>query len=367
MTKRACGGAGAISAGEMAECQECGTRVEWDLIDHAFWGFAASCPLKLRAGTVDELSHHSVTPSASAAQKDTPSNGDNLSLEGLETLLKADVEGLIQDGEWWAERLRDDTPHAMGTKALMGKLAAALRSLLSERDRLSFSYEEIKKQWSIMAVAVGNTRSFNANVDPDYRKELLDAARYLAERDTTEAENQRLKAKLVEASTRMNERLHLEVEFLDKFHTMKERAEAAEAHLLTTEAKPDAERGGLEPTEWTEQLPHAHGIAKQIIANVVKEYGDEVFIADGYEPGADLAVWISHAICDAYMGGKQRAGTVQPQGHAKATSVGAATQNELSTTEAAAFKAGYDAACGSYRFVTQCDEALAAYRSRRQS
>jgi len=36
-----------------------------------------------------------------------------------------------------------------------------------------------------------------------------------------------------------------------------------------------------------------------------------------------------------------RAGTVQPQEHAKATSVGAASQIDLSTTEAAAFKAGW--------------------------
>jgi len=59
----------------------------------------------------------------------------------------------------------------------------------------------------------------------------------------------------------------------------------------------------LEPTEWTAQLPHAHVIAKQVIQNIVNEYGDEVFISDGYAPGADLAVAISHAICDAYMGG----------------------------------------------------------------
>lgn len=64
----------------------------------------------------------------------------------------------------------------------------------------------------------------------------------------------------------------------------------------------------------------------------------------------------------------QRAGTVQPQEHAKATSVGAATQNDLSTTEAAAaFKAGWDVAycndCSNDPVDVARDKAFAAYRS----
>ena len=40
-------GASTISddgTGDMVECQECGTRVRWDLTEHRFFGFAAGCP-----------------------------------------------------------------------------------------------------------------------------------------------------------------------------------------------------------------------------------------------------------------------------------------------------------------------------------
>lgn len=66
-----------------------------------------------------------------------------------------------------------------------------------------------------------------------------------------------------------------------------------------------------------------------------------------------------------------RAGTVQPQEHAKATSVGAASQIDLSTTEAAAFKAGWLADTlpdGTWDFgtnghnITLFEKVFAAYR-----
>lgn len=30
--------------GEMHECVHCGSQVQWDLVDHAFFGFRATCP-----------------------------------------------------------------------------------------------------------------------------------------------------------------------------------------------------------------------------------------------------------------------------------------------------------------------------------
>ncbi len=51
MTKRmACLGAVTRSTREgpehFEECRECGTGVRWDLVDHAFFGFRASCDRK---------------------------------------------------------------------------------------------------------------------------------------------------------------------------------------------------------------------------------------------------------------------------------------------------------------------------------
>jgi hypothetical protein len=47
---RACMGAPTITEqhamGDMVRCQVCGTAVRWDLVDHPFWGFEASCDLK---------------------------------------------------------------------------------------------------------------------------------------------------------------------------------------------------------------------------------------------------------------------------------------------------------------------------------
>lgn len=45
--ERACEGGDTIPhwhcQGEMHECQHCGTQVQWDMVDHPFWGFEASC------------------------------------------------------------------------------------------------------------------------------------------------------------------------------------------------------------------------------------------------------------------------------------------------------------------------------------
>lgn len=53
--KRACEGADTIDHGDMRECphEQCGVSVAWDMVDHSFWGFAASCPLKQRSGAGD--------------------------------------------------------------------------------------------------------------------------------------------------------------------------------------------------------------------------------------------------------------------------------------------------------------------------
>jgi hypothetical protein len=49
--KRACEGAATIDHGDMAECphEQCRKRVAHDLVDHPFFGFAATCPLKLKS------------------------------------------------------------------------------------------------------------------------------------------------------------------------------------------------------------------------------------------------------------------------------------------------------------------------------
>lgn len=48
--KRACMGAPTIThkeaGADFEECQHCGTRVRWDLVDHPFFGFAAHCDTK---------------------------------------------------------------------------------------------------------------------------------------------------------------------------------------------------------------------------------------------------------------------------------------------------------------------------------
>lgn len=48
--RRACMGAPTLTnndfATEMQECVHCGRRVAWDLVDHPFFGFAASCEHK---------------------------------------------------------------------------------------------------------------------------------------------------------------------------------------------------------------------------------------------------------------------------------------------------------------------------------
>ena len=45
MTERACDGGQtrSIRFGEMEECEACLTCVAWDLTDHPFWGFKATC------------------------------------------------------------------------------------------------------------------------------------------------------------------------------------------------------------------------------------------------------------------------------------------------------------------------------------
>lgn len=49
-SKMACKGAPTITrhtgTGDMEECQACGEAVAHDLVDHAFFGFASSCPRK---------------------------------------------------------------------------------------------------------------------------------------------------------------------------------------------------------------------------------------------------------------------------------------------------------------------------------
>ena len=40
---KACEGGDTISDGDFEECQYCGDKVRHDLVDHAFFGFQASC------------------------------------------------------------------------------------------------------------------------------------------------------------------------------------------------------------------------------------------------------------------------------------------------------------------------------------
>ena len=42
--EKACQGGRVLEEFDFAECVACGKQVRWDLRDHEFWGFAASCP-----------------------------------------------------------------------------------------------------------------------------------------------------------------------------------------------------------------------------------------------------------------------------------------------------------------------------------
>jgi hypothetical protein len=48
--------------GEMHECYHCGTQVQWDMVDHPFFGFRATCE-SYRAAKAKRA----VTPAASEA------------------------------------------------------------------------------------------------------------------------------------------------------------------------------------------------------------------------------------------------------------------------------------------------------------
>jgi len=49
MKRLACFGAATIANGDMRQCQFCQTSVAWDLVDHGFFGFKASCPMKAKS------------------------------------------------------------------------------------------------------------------------------------------------------------------------------------------------------------------------------------------------------------------------------------------------------------------------------
>lgn len=57
MRRKACEGEQTVTewtaSGDMEECLDCGRRVRWDLSDHPFFGFKASCS-KIKSETKPE-------------------------------------------------------------------------------------------------------------------------------------------------------------------------------------------------------------------------------------------------------------------------------------------------------------------------
>jgi hypothetical protein len=55
--------------GDFKGCHHCEREVRWDMVDHPFWGFAASCP-KSRRADAESLTKakRAVTPAASEAK-----------------------------------------------------------------------------------------------------------------------------------------------------------------------------------------------------------------------------------------------------------------------------------------------------------
>ena len=58
MSTMACKGASTrpvrLCGEDFEECVECRTRVQWDLVEHPFFGFAAGCTRLHQAGTVSK-------------------------------------------------------------------------------------------------------------------------------------------------------------------------------------------------------------------------------------------------------------------------------------------------------------------------
>lgn len=199
VNKRACDGAPTIFDVGMRECQECGLRVEYDMVDNPMFGFASACSNKRTtpATSREEASTegHAASTSASAASKEHSQPAPNLSLEGLETLLKEARGFRIYGG------------HRI---AVIARLADALEGLLAERDTTEAKIEQLKAELETRQIDLANSEAAHGIVDD---RDVIYWHAYAQSQNET-----------------IGECMH-------EIAVQRRRAEAAEAHLLTTEAK----------------------------------------------------------------------------------------------------------------------------------
>jgi len=147
--KRACEGAATIDDGDMRECphQDCRVRVAHDLVDHSFFGFKASCPMKKgRSGTGD--GNQPPSNSAVDPQTDRTSSGSTRDPGSCPSCVS------LQSAKEIAERERDDWKKENGRISL---LYASQEHRLREAERALASLKEALKCLDddrVMAVAV---------------------------------------------------------------------------------------------------------------------------------------------------------------------------------------------------------------------